>query len=169
MAPPGPCAPLSPWGLRSPDVNPSGLGAPSPWPLTRLVEVPGLQTNYSRRRRLGHPVRKHDFLPPRLPSVPLAPLTVGPALPDEVSVELVVHVDLHVVHPVNLQENRTSPETSSRGHGVYRGQTHHQSPSLRADSSCLCHLRSLFQDCPLAPLKDLSVTFLDFASFYFRA
>lgn len=30
-------------------------------------------------------------------------LTVGSALPDEVSVELVVDVDLHVIHPVNLQ------------------------------------------------------------------
>lgn len=33
-----------------------------------------------------------------------SPLTVGPTLPDEVPVEPMVNVDLHIVHPVDLWE-----------------------------------------------------------------
>lgn len=36
-------------------------------------------------------------------------LTVGSALPDEVSVKLVVNADLHIVHAVNLQGHRAHP------------------------------------------------------------
>lgn len=60
----------------------------------------------------GHLVRICDS-PPGLmygagPSVPTpqGPLTVGSTLPNEVPVELVVDADLHVVHPVTLQEHR---------------------------------------------------------------
>lgn len=55
--------------------------------------------------------------------MPSAPLTVGPTLPNEVSVELVVHVDLHVVHPVNLQEENRM-DSSSQGHGMCHSPRH---------------------------------------------
>lgn len=44
-----------------------------------------------------------------LRSLPPVALTVGSALADEVPVELVVDVDLHVVHPGTLQEEHRVP------------------------------------------------------------
>lgn len=59
---------------------------------------PGLST--LRPRSTQQPPPK-DFR--ELYSRRSASLTIGSALPNEVSVEFVVNVDLHIVHPINLE------------------------------------------------------------------
>lgn len=92
------------------------------------------------------------------PARPPAALTVGSALPDEVPVELVVDVDLHVVHPVALRD-----EHRERGDGPLRrgavdpaGRWPGPEPEAGSGPSPTTGLRDLLRLRPRDPLKDFS-------------
>lgn len=91
-----------------------------------------------------------------------ASLTVGSALPNKVSVELVVDVDLHVVHPVNLQEkHRADPQRQTPESEMFpdlQTSSKNQSPDGSSWGLFLpLNCQELLQGHPPArPLKDPS-------------
>ena len=118
------------WTLNHADTSgrrPSAVSAAPSWPLSARAsaeaarpagspcvnsggQIPALQVwrNTRTRPQVPSAPASGGALFKALQGDPLAPwrapsLTVGSALANEVSVELVVNVDLHIIHPVNLR------------------------------------------------------------------
>lgn len=75
-------------------------------------------------------------------------LTVGATLSNEVSVEPVVDIDLHVVHPVNLQEEPKAGRQEKEASGPGTCWDSDKEPDIQPRK---CQLLSFLSDCPRYP------------------